>query len=83
MITREHVLTTNHWLERFRDNWTTNPPLRLHTRELDTGGKPEWHPDVGHGRGGTAGGVVGAGGSGVPRAGARGMGRMWGWRAKS
>lgn len=55
MITREHVLTTNHWLERFRDTWTTNPPIRLHTRELDMGGNPEWHPDFGHWLDGTAG----------------------------
>ena len=55
MITPSQLKTTSFWLDRFRDMLTANPPLRLHTRDLDLDGNPEWHPEFAHWLSGTSG----------------------------
>jgi hypothetical protein len=54
-LTQAQASTTNYWLVHFRLIWETNPPLRLHTRELDLDGNPQWHPEFAHWLQGTSG----------------------------
>lgn len=55
MISTNALTHTSYWLGHFRDVWETNPPIRLHTRELDDAGNPQWSPDFAHWLDGTSG----------------------------
>lgn len=55
MITPSHLRTTSYWIDRFRDILVTNPPVRLHTHELDDAGNPQMHPEFLHWLDGTSG----------------------------
>jgi hypothetical protein len=37
--------TTAFWFETFRADWIGEVPERIHSREVDAGGAPQWHPD--------------------------------------
>lgn len=34
-----------HWLSVFRIEWYQEVPQRLHSRDIDDGGAPQWHPE--------------------------------------
>ena len=55
MISVAQLNSTRYWLGFFRDVWETNPPVRLHTRALDTAGNPEWTTAFEHWLDGTSG----------------------------
>jgi len=55
LISEAQVTVTRFWLAHFRDIWMANPPIRLHTRELDQDGNPQWHPEFAHWLQGTSG----------------------------
>lgn len=39
---------TAYWVQRFAEEWRTEAPLRIHSRETDAGGAPEWHHSFEH-----------------------------------
>jgi hypothetical protein len=42
LITTGQIQHTNIWLGRYRDTYLTGVPMRLHSRDLDADGKPQW-----------------------------------------
>ena len=55
MISPAQLAHTRHWLGFFQDVWQAGAPTRLHTRELDDDGNPQWHPEFAHWLDGTSG----------------------------
>ena len=55
MISGPLVKDTQYWLEHFRAILTSGVPMRLHHRDLDLDGNPDWHPEFAHWIAGTAG----------------------------
>lgn len=44
-IPPEVIKGFNTWLSFFRDLWWGEIPLRIHSRDIDGGGSPDWHPE--------------------------------------
>jgi hypothetical protein len=44
-ITPEVLDHTSKWMVAFREQWHEETPLKLHSREFDGAGNPQWHPE--------------------------------------
>lgn len=44
MITLTQVRSTQMWLGRFRQLWHDQVPLKIHSRDVDGSGAPDWSP---------------------------------------
>lgn len=44
-IPPEVIKGFNMWLKFFRELWWEETPVRIHQREIDPGGAPQWHPE--------------------------------------
>ena len=44
-ITEELLSHTSKWMSAFRAEWHEEIPLRLHSRDFDDAGNPQWHPE--------------------------------------
>ena len=45
-ITPEVSAYTSKWMSILRQDWHSEIPQRLHTRDLDRGGYPQWSPEM-------------------------------------